>query len=111
MKRISFKAAKALKEVGYPQNYAFNVSVYDKEGKEVAIGDTDIPLNCDAILAPTYLEVWLWLWREKHIAVEADYSFANDDWFDGGICGSKFNDPEEAIVAAIEYMVDNNLIK
>lgn len=107
MKRVSFKVAKAIKEAGYPQNYSFNVSVYDKEGKEVAIGDTDIPLNCEAILAPAYLEVGLWLWREKDIYCEIKdgYLYVAGDELE---C---YNDPEEAIIEAIEYLVDNDLIK
>ena len=101
MKRVSFKVAKYLKEVGYPQ---------DSLKDNIYVSEPNAPFS-EVAYQPTYLEVWLWLWREKHIAVEADYSCANNDWFDGGICGKKFNDPEEAIIAAIEYIVTNKLIK
>lgn len=46
-----------------------------------------------------YLEVWLWLWREKK--VDKQHLFILDP----------NEDPEEAIITAIEYLVTNNLIK
>lgn len=110
-KRVSFKVAKAIKEAGYPQNYSFNVSVYDKDEKEVAIGVADIPLNCDAILAPTYLDVRLWLWREKGIEITHRIGVNITGIEDNDAVDGVFNDPEEAIIAAIEYLVDNDLIK
>lgn len=101
MKRVSFKVAKALKEAGYPQDRTN--SHYTNCGELVyygIAGETGFD-------APTYLEVWLWLWREKNISI---------DWKDGYIYvnGEEigcFNEPEEAIIAAIEYLVDNDLIK
>lgn len=65
-----------------------------------------------------YLEVWLWLWREKKIAITSElwYDF-NGNW--GSIAESPeiynelsgFDDPEEAIITAIEHLVDNKLLE
>lgn len=115
MKRVSFKVAKAIKEAGYTQHktpYLYVTKDYStfREGEMIDCFFENSAGN-NVVDAPFAVEVWLWLWREKHIAVEADYSCANDDWFDGGICGKKFKDPEESIIAAIDYLVDSNLIK
>lgn len=73
-----------------------------------------------------YLEVWLWLWREKHIAISPQLWYEGlDKW--GSIIETAtfyiietatfynelfdYNDPEEAIIAAIEHIVDNKLLK
>lgn len=104
MKRVSFKVAKAIKEAGYPQDELENPDshwFYDEETK------------CN-ILRVTYLEVWLWLWREKKICINCNYDKYNFPpmWW----CNNEdrinyntpnFDDPEEAIIAAIEYLVDN----
>lgn len=116
-KRVTLKVAKAIKEAGYPLTKVV-CGKYD--------GHTPVmyaePINeenwadCDSWYLPTYLEVWLWLWREKKACISI--------LFDEGNCGieiwnkqtflrdfeSTF-DPEEAIIAAIEYIVDNNLLK
>lgn len=54
MKRVSLKVAKAIKDAGYPQDY---------ENAE----DTYTNLIGGIWVKPTYIEVWLWLWREKKI--------------------------------------------
>lgn len=63
------------------------------------------------------MEVWLWLWREKKIDLQMlgykngkakcyiERSNIHEDFL------SEMCDPEEAIIAAIEYLVDNDLIK
>lgn len=99
MKRVSFKVAKAIKEAGYPQDELKNPDshwFYDEETK------------CD-ILRVTYLEVWLWLWREKKIRINCNYDKYNlpPTWWCNNEDTSNFDDPEEAIIAAIEYLVDN----
>ena len=69
-----------------------------------------------------YLEVWLWLWREKGIRFNVeDLWDANLSYTErgcacntnqlGGICTPEVSDPEEAIIAAIEYLVTNKLLK
>ena len=65
------------------------------------------------IRIPAYLDVWLWLWREKKKRIHTRYYY-------GGLAVSESSsdygsishaDPEEAIIAAIEYLVENDLIK
>lgn len=71
------------------------------------------------VVAPTYLDVWLWLWREKKIAIPADYfGYENNYWESCVPIGndkfeffSPMRDPEEAIIKSIEYLVTNKLIK
>lgn len=116
MKRVSFKVAKAIKDAGYPQN--LTNSHYTNCGELVCYGIAG-EMGFDI---PTYLEVWLWLWREKHIRFDvedlwdAKLSYpergcASNTNQLGGICTPEVSDPEEAIIAAIEYLVDNKLLK
>lgn len=93
MKRVSLKVAKAIKEAGY----YFSTEVNEYFTKYF----------------PTYLDVWLWLWREKEIRIEAKYHFDDNGeccWTNGYI-DVDYTDPEEAIIAAIEHLVENDLIK
>lgn len=113
MKRVSFEVAKAIKEAGYPQDKEsitnigwYNLSgVYTNELPKFWEGD-----NRFVAVAPTYLDVWLWLWREKKICIEIKdnhyYTLAK-------VMNQRFHadSPEEAIISAIEYLVKNNLIK
>lgn len=116
MKLVSFEIAKAIKEVGFPQMYIKNHCYYYNE--KLVIPDNIIEdfKVVDCIAAPTYLEVWLWLWRSKRMAIDAecmeklDTNVAPNMW-ENGILSARYNDPEEAIIAAITYMVDKNLIK
>lgn len=108
MKRVSFKVAKAIKESGYPQKGSW---YYSPDGR---IGDVE-PDDVD-FAAPTYLEVWLWLWREKNIPIDIEYLIDNKvvNFVLGErvfINGEYETDPEKAIIAAIKYLVDSNLIK
>lgn len=113
MRIVSFKVAKALKEAGYPQSS--HCPQY-KENGEPENGFTDLGEGC--ISTPYYLDVWLWLRREKKIEIET-YGEVNQlvkDHYEllravpWGIVNSN-PDPEEAIIAAIEYLVGNDLIK
>lgn len=111
MKRVSFEVAKALKEAGYPQNADEGVEHWYCQD-----GGIDTNLIDDPICScPTYLEAWLWLWREKKISIYPEECL--DKWavFELGSNHSRegyiYNDPEEAIITAIKYLVDNNLIK
>lgn len=112
MKRVSFEVAKYLKEIGYPQENIGQGMVYNTHEHLVEV----YGMCASFVAAPTYLEVWLWLWREKKACISL--------LFDDGDCTieiwnnksfirdfeSKF-DPEEAIIAAIEYLVTNKLNK
>lgn len=127
MRPVSFKVAKAIKEAGYPQERPLNFYV-SKEYKDFTIGELYdasidyVPIEY-RVNAPAYLEVWPWLWRERK-------AFITADGYTNGILSSKeaeseiydsegrylyttnnSTDPEEAILAAIEYLVTNNLIK
>lgn len=104
MKRVSFKTAKAIKDAGYPQE---NCDEYLNK-----YGAIDSYLGHN-IARPYAMEVWLWLWREKDIRMPIGYhkeTFAVVDETNMIVFYSK-NDPEEAIISAIGYLVDNDLIK
>lgn len=106
-KRVSFKVAKAIKEAGYPQECGL---WWSQDGREFSYTED----YSKHYARPTYLDVWLWLWIEKGIklSVEPNEDEAECYTKDLGKLISKFgNNPEEAIVEAIEYLVDNNLLK
>ena len=71
--------------------------------------------STDFLAAPTYLEVWGWLWREKEIRIElnsgAIVSMRVTDFSWSVVYQNNYSDPEKAIIAAIDYLVENNLIK
>lgn len=109
MKRVSFKTAKAIKDAGYPQ-YGHCEEYYDSCGKVV---DKMCDMSKLVFPCPTYLEVWLWLWREKYINIKDTRDGAVWIWVgdNPSIYLQVSRDPEEAIVAAIEHLVENDLIK
>ncbi len=116
-KRVSYKVAKAIKEAGYPQGDTDEVYVLETlcMGSSVSPKGVTLPSHFAMMVSgsfadiPTYLDVWLWLWREKKFSIDVDCY--NCDKWTTDINSVEFNDPEEAIIAAIEYLVDNNLIK
>jgi len=136
MKRVSFEVAKAIKEAGYPQgdknsgltdvypleDHDDNVIPYTRIGKLTTNYHcqtfrilSDIPF----VVAPTYLEVWLWLWKEKGIYISVERIFTTEGVrvscsvsYGVNIYLLKYRlNPEAAIIAAIEYLVKQNLIK
>lgn len=119
-KRVSLEVAKAIKEAGYPQEQIYDyeaivITDFDYVGKYLGL------MEEVCYLCPTYLEVWLWLWREKKICLEIEKLYAHESYIQRGcVCGTEqcgefytpeVADPEEAIINAIKYLVDNNLIK
>ena len=110
MKRVSYNVAKSLKEAGYPQDIK---EVYKENGEYF----TSYIKYSNTFAAPTYLEVWLWLWREKKINLLNVGNINNEaqiDILQNGVfihTTNAYSDPEEAIIAAIEYLVDEELIK
>lgn len=96
--------AKAIKEAGYPQDIAKEEYLFDINGKP----STGFEQG-EEFVRPTYLEVWLWLWREKKINVTPIVTSGIIEFWsrDGGI----HFDPEEAVIAAIEHLVNNKLLK
>lgn len=112
MKRVSFKVAKAIKEAGYPQDYP-NEKLYNDDGKLLNVVTVHFVDDKEKFcVAPSYLEVWLWLWREKKTWIEV-LNFSEDFFVNINQkpqSGVVFDDPEVAIIAAIEYLVDNKLL-
>ena len=111
MKRVSFKVAKEIKEAGYPQDITCGY-LFDAKGNPC-----DEYTEGDIFVRPTYIEVRLWLWREKKIAISEELWYDKpNDWGSIIECDTiykelyGYNDPEEAIIAAIEYLVDNDLM-
>lgn len=115
MKRVSFEVAKAIKDAGYPQSNMRN-TFFNKQGELLVVTNINDRIEYD-IYAPTYLDVWLWLCREKGIYLNTNTQRSGivcvylDDTIIHKIKDMKLTDPEEAIIAAIEYLTDNNLIK
>lgn len=116
-KQVSFKVAKAIKKAGYQQHNCRHW--YNEIGVEYewygCIEELESVKMDNDIDAPTYLDVWLWLWREKKIEIALDsganVSIQGTDLMWRIVYQNSYSDPEEAIVAAIEYLVDNDLIK
>lgn len=116
MKRVSFKVAEAIKKAGYPQELKEGTIFYCENGLKDKY-DSELyelfdPMYC---VCPFAMEVWLWLWREKKKWIDVSFSLDEGNWTfmqnpSPCDCGL-YNDPEEAIIAAIEYLVENNLIK
>lgn len=122
----SFEVVKAIKEAGYPlvrymtlsreqfeaghgYKYSKDEYYYSESPSILHPEDND---TIDMYFRPTYIEIWLWLCKKKNFKFELKYNECSCCWhcywdyyFE---CGS---DPESAIVAAIEYLVTNNLIK
>lgn len=116
MKRVSFKVAKAIEAAGYPQYY----NNFDGTNCHYVNENTiqyHSPIGCytDVICAaPFVLDVWLWLWKNISIQIEDEYCTAwakNSEILYQKYYGKSVDNPEEAIDTAIEYLVDNNLIK
>lgn len=114
-KIVSFEVAKALKEAGYPQVGRYQYTYTGKLVDLVREGGV-----CYGPMAPTYIDIWLWMWRKKGIQITPK------KWLQPSCLGSIMEsdnglyheiydldkkDPEEAIVKAIDYLVENNLIK
>ena len=100
-KIVTFEVAKALKEAGYPIELP----------SQIETGGVRIPKF------PSYIDTWLWLWREKKTEIEMQaLSYARGRvrvWPEYFKSSKVFEstDPEEAIAKAIDYLVENNLIK
>lgn len=116
MQQVSFKLAKTLKDVGYPQDIEFwkyledNTCWYDQDGMLEKKGNMPEYIDVSKLIfAPKIMEVWLWLW-EKGICIE----IKNNHYYTlAKVENQRFhgNTPEEAISAAIEYLCENNLLK
>lgn len=137
-KRVSFEVAKAIKKAGYPQGKTDKIYLLSPIDVDLACREFGLlPLNGDYKIgemlnsaryskygiitcdAPTYLDVLLWLWQVKgiHIDIVSSKLGTQMDIWDSeqhNIMGDNtvfYSSPEEAIEAAIKYLVDNDLIK
>lgn len=132
MERVPFNVAKALKDAGYPQTleedydvgYAITKVTYQEydsfdgtwytytasPGIDLIFNNKNFyPENCgEFCVAPYYLDVWLWLWREKKINVTPEYDQISGLFSSCGV--SEREDPEEAIKQAVDYLVEQKLI-
>lgn len=138
MKHVSFELAKTLREAGFDEvcEYAY-LDVYGEEPKLVnmecdwnmeRMNNTglsqymyEVQEDGDDVTAPTYMEVWLWLWKrgieisvEKHVdsthngtcaAIFIDGRFVNMTGF------KNKTTPEDLIRQAIDYLADNGLLQ
>lgn len=119
MKQVTFKVATALKDAGYPQDLSTYQKCYWSHCDDIRLFNYDEVDCLDywqlCCVAPTYLDVWLWLWREKKCPISVEVCLGKWAYFEKETCVSNdgyiYNDPEEAIKSAIEYLCDNNLIK
>ena len=104
MRRIQIKAAKAIKEAGYPLEIK-SIEEAEKLGWQRNAFFTGM---CTCALCPYAMEVWLWLWKDKKIVIDIQYHAKSNRWVYGCYY---YKDQEEAIIAAIDYLVDNDLIR
>lgn len=116
MKRVSFKVAQALKKAGYPQVLEYwkyledNTYWYYPDGKLEKKGNVPDYIDISKLtFDPTYLEVWLWLWKEKNIQLQPSQKIVYI--WPNGILIDNISDVEDGIITAINYLVDNDLIK
>lgn len=116
MKKVSFAVAKAIKEAGYPQDLYDGIYYYTEQNRIFQYERSFAYYPKIFCVAPTYFEVWLWLWRKKKSCIGIlfdDGNCAVEIWQNKSFMRdfeSKF-DPEESIIAAIEYLCENDLIK
>lgn len=134
-KRVTFDVAMALKEAGYPQGLTMyryvtkciGVMRYTKithyvpgqliEGT-LSIFDikhphfSGISLN-ESIDVPIVIDAWLWLWQHKGIWLDPVKTGAElfTCYLSGEHIIGYHSNPEEAIEAAIKYLVNENLLK
>lgn len=128
MERVTFKIAKYLKKIGYPQ-YPLIPCYQDDIIKEFIEKREDICDNVPTYACPMYIEVWIWLCdhisyidKRKLLSIsifkgrikwELSFNCGCLDSDDDDGCDYEFigNTQEEVIIKAIEYLVDNDLIK
>lgn len=125
MEVVSFEIAKKLKEKGFSLPSGEVIGKYDSDGvyhSQLYVNFTET-MDSEEIIAPTISQVLKWLREEKEIHISADITGAG--WInnivikvkpikDGFYWYSKkhretefYNSYEEAIIEAIEYVLDN----
>lgn len=111
-KIVSYNVAKALKEAGYPQECKDGTIYYAENGLKWKYDSETYDMYDDPVycICLTYIDAWLWLWNTKNIKIEV----ADKPYFAKAKVMGKFfveTNPEEAIAKAIDYLIENNLIK
>lgn len=116
MKRVSHEVIRALKKAGY--KFTPIQSSFFVDDTNAWYSEEDAELYS----LPYAMEVWLWLWREKKIYINTGitngYTFAvvsSSTSETGRIVKIDKDfyaqDPEDAIIAAIEFLVEHKLLK
>ena len=112
-KRVTIGVAKAIGKAGYWGNFHRRCVVEEIVDSERLIIDFDGTLEVKKV--PSYCDVWLWLWREKGYRIREEITkitiYNNSEFGLSAQLDNLTNDPEEAIEAAIKYIVDNGLLK
>lgn len=112
MKRVSFKIANTIAKAGYFGKYNKICVVEQIVDSKTLILNKDHELINEEV--PTYIETWLWLWRDKKLYIDVDLAIGTEEtvsYLHYNLEAFESNDPEEAIKKAIEYLIDNDLIK
>lgn len=123
-KRVSFEVARALKEAGYPQDketlvYLTAPCCGVNPGNIASLKVMSLyDVGNNFVAAPSYIDAWLWLWREKGIMVDTsqiggkvDAEVYTSDEEVLYVGNELHDDPEEAITKAIDCLVENKLLK
>lgn len=138
MEIVSYKVAKAIKKAGYPQgdgsydwgqpfyttarskmygidDHGWPYPIVNRTGRLYHVGEESVQNQKNFIIAPYYYDVWKWLWTKKKqkIAISDGWDTETYAYVGEGEDARKFTtfDPEAAIIRAIDYMVDNDMIK
>lgn len=124
---VSFELAKRIKEKGFPQHWSDDAYIVENEYDDnFEVGSRYdrcfIPEHLPTISAPTISQVLKWLREEKRLEANGCYDNDEQGWM-GYVCEMDVPDLyafhalkerhklyEQAAVAAIEYILNNNLI-
>lgn len=127
---VTFEKANKLKEKGFPQVEKNSLAMYNEVGEWFSLAKT---LDKDEYsfedfddrdcVCPTIAQVLKWLRKEKRIDAGAIWSNNDKVWVgyvnemdmqdlvsDYVLPNNSYNSYEDAVMSAIEYILDNNLI-
>ena len=120
---VSFEIAKKLKDKGFPQVKENTIAMYDEDGEWYSMAETIgeaysfEDFDEHDCVCPTISQVLKWLREEKKIYVSVEVE--REDWFEYKIVqiikntrrtGTRvYKTYIEAILAGIEYVLDNSI--